>query len=444
MGLFKEFSKSSQQDWEDKINIDLKGKDRSSINWNFESQEVNPVLFDYTAKYQLAPSKKDNSWSISEEIDCSSPNANQSALEALSGGCNHLTFLNVDSTNLTDLLNEVDLTIIQFSFKLEMSPLETAEKIKNYLQDNYDSNQISGSVQFDPIGTLLKYGYWMNDSAEKLTELSAITDLFSDFPEVNTTSIYGDAYGNSGAGLSDQVALAISHAHEYVLNHLENNIQKNSIIVNFSVGTDFFGEIAKIRAFKILWNSICELYKVKIPVKLELRSSNLYNSNLDINNNLLRATTSAMSGVIAGCDSFVVVPHNYNTTEVNSFSKRIARNIQLILQEESMMAKVMDPSNGSYYIQSLTDQIIDSAQEQIGKLDGNFLQFVGDGTVQDICKSGFSSKSEQLNNQEQIMIGVNKFLNEGENKLVSSDLIIETDSELEILTQARLAKSFEG
>ena len=123
-------------------------------------------------------------------------------------------------------------------------------------------------------------------------------------------------------------------------------------------------EIAKIRAYRSLINLIQKQYNIQLPIHIHANTSQLNKSNVDAYTNLLRTTTEGMSAIIGGCNSLSVLPYNYGFTDTDSFSNRIARNQQHILKQESYLDKVWDISKGSYYIETITQQIAEKAWEK--------------------------------------------------------------------------------
>ena len=152
---------------------------------------------------------------------------------------------------------------------------------------------------------------------------------------------------------------------------------------NFKIGTNYFFEIAKIRAARILWNTILKEYKVdNSEMYIHSETSVIKKTEEDQNYNILRNTTKSMSAIIGGSNSLTVLPHDTNETKID-FSNRIARNIQHILKEEAFFDKVNNPADGSYYIEELTEKIADKSWKLFQEIEekGGFLSCLSSGII---------------------------------------------------------------
>ena len=193
-------------------------------------------------------------------------------------------------------------------------------------------------------------------------------------------------YQNAGATQSFEIACALAHGHEYLITASENKVHSSKPFrFTLSVGSDFFGEIAKLRALRKLWMTICKEYNYTADIYLHCETSQLNKSNFDINNNMLRTTTEGMSAVIGGCNSLTVNSYNSGFETANDFSERMARNQQLILKGESYLDKVADIGSGSYYIEKLTNEIAAKAWSEFKIIEskGGFIACLKSNYIQD-------------------------------------------------------------
>lgn len=456
--LFKEFKKNSSREWQDKIVSDLKGKDfNETLVWNSEIGEINPVLFSYTAKDNenstIDYSAESNTWNIRQSFDAKDEEVNSHIMEALKSGVNSINIRNASYSTLKRIFNNVMLDIIEASIEVNSKNQKSIIDSYKEICTGYDKSYMSGGIIYDPIKNLIKKGNWRIGQDEDLHALIDILEALEDFDRIAAIHVDASVYGNAGANVDQQIAYALAHGNEY-LNYLDqNNISVkdniNRISFNFSVGTSYFLEIAKIRAFKVLWSTLIQQYGVNENpnIKITAVSSNLYYSNKDQYNNLLRATTAGMSAAIAGYESIELLPYNINSNGKDIFANRIAKNIQLLLQEEAYLNKVMDPSNGSYYVEEITNKIKERAWEQFKNIEqnGGLISSLEKGLIQNEIAQSMEGKLDSMRNEKSVMIGVNKFINADEEKLPQKQ---ENDSEeldtlIKPILSQRLSSEFE-
>ncbi len=383
MGLFEAFDKVNHQDWIDKILVDLKGKDfKETLVWNSnEGIDVQPFYNSNSIVSTFTPLKKYNSWKIRETIVIHSiKEANRKALLALKGGVNAILFIGEikDQAEMNDLLNDIQTDIIEIHF-YNSAPKFTLELI----------TQKQGSVSYDYLGECLFSGNW-NAKENDLKELAEITLKNN---TIKTITVNGTNYSNVKYGLVQEIAFSLSQAVEYFNLLTDKGVDANTIAskiqLTYGVGSNYFFEIAKIRATRKLWKLILEQYKVTdltITIHSETSSSKL--SEEDKNYDIIRNTTKAMSAIIGGCDSLTVLPHDTTETSID-FSNRIAKNIQHILKEEAFFDKVNNPADGSYYIEKLTDEIANKALQLFQEVEeqGGFLACIDNGFISNQTKS---------------------------------------------------------
>ena len=460
INLFKEFKESSQEEWIQKINIDLKGKPLESVFWESEIGAINPVLFDTEiknsnpGKFPFTRSTKvgTNSWNIRQQFDCSSKNVNQSLLKALEGGVNAIELHSIaEDVNFSELLNNIQIDIVEVYIHINgQNGIAVCNLFEAYcISQNYNPNQINGGIIFDPVDELNKTGNIKFNEAIP----SALVTLRITYPNLTIFGVNATTYAEAGADITTQIACALSHGHEYLVQRLETGEALldivSSIEFSFSIGTSYFMEIAKIRAFRTLWATIVAEYDNSLtvfPIKINAQTANLYYTLNDKYNNLLRATTSGMAAIIAGVDSLVVLPFDHNEEVASqSFGLRIAKNIQLLMQEEAYLNQVIDPAGGSYYIEELTNKLQDLAWQEFKELEnkGGIMQAVIQGELQEKITAQFNQKQAQLDDQSKVMVGVNKFKNENEALGNLKDTVKLENTLVEPLLARRLATKYE-
>jgi methylmalonyl-CoA mutase len=419
MDLFDDFEGVSYNDWKEKITADLKGKDyNQNLVWNTDEQiSVQPIYNSETlednisSSYQLNNNKSD--WEIREQISLNNISlANKHALTALKGGANSLQFNgSIDSLeDLNNLLNEIMLNVIQVHFYTP-APSHTETLFTEYAQqENYNSEELSVSFAFDYLGELLQSGNWNNTEESDKASITSSPHIV----------VNGANFTNAGATSSQELASILSQAVEYI-NLLTNNgvaAQNaiNKIQFNVGINSNYFFEIAKVRALKILWQLVTKEYGFESTPYIHATTTTYNIAAPDAQTNILRATTEAMSAIIAGCNSLSVTPFNIAYESANDFTNRVARNIQIILKEESYFDKVKEPSKGSYYIEELTDQLVQQALKLFQSFEnkGGFLSIIKDGSLQNLINEAHDKKLNDFVTNQKTLLGVNKHPNKME------------------------------
>lgn len=307
--LFNEFSPVSLAAWKDKIQTDLKGADyREKLISQVEGIEIDAVYHqDNSLQSNAINSTKD--WDVFQLIDGSDPvKANQAALQALSNGA---TALCIDNPNdLTTLFKDVLIEHIRINFKNYDTSIP--QEFESFITERgFNIQEVKGAFHGDENGVLPNFHY---------------------------QSIV--AKGNTA---QEQIADALTQG--------KNSESKKQFI--FEIGSNYFLEIAKLRAFRIAWN-----HETGENPYIFAQTSLNNKEEAYAYNNLLRSTTEGMSAVFGGCDGLLIHPYNQSFEAANDFSNRVARNQQNLLKEESYLNKVQDPGAGAYYIETLTNELL--------------------------------------------------------------------------------------
>ena len=190
-----------------------------------------------------------------------------------------------------------------------------------------------------------------------------------------------------------------------------------AIKFNFSVGTNYFMEIAKLRAARLLWANVMAPYNPKRGCSSKLRAhiqTSAWNQTVyDPYVNMLRGTTEAMSAAIAGVDSIEVLPFDHAYEKPTEFSSRIARNVQLLLKEESHFDQVTDPAAGSYYIEELTASIAKAAWDLFKAVEekGGYVAAFEAGFIQDQVEETANKRDQHIATRREILLGTNQYPN---------------------------------
>lgn len=397
--LFDEFEGTLATAWKQKIQADLKGADyNETLLWKTnEDIVVKPFYTEADRTNKKIETSKSN-FVVCQTIFVDDEKiANSLAKDALKRGANALQFKANNPFNYTILLDSIDTkkTHIYFNFNFlnDIFQIELAAFI----------NSPKTYFQTDIIGHLAENGNWFTSLKEDYKKLENIVKNTN-----NCISISGDLYQNSGANIAQQLAYMLAHANEYLL-HFNKKIN-TKIHFKLSVGGNYFFEIAKLKAFQLLWKTLVTDYnftdtEAHLFVEPSLRNKTLY----DYNVNLLRTTTEYMSAILGGANTVSTISYDAIYHKSNEFGERIARNQLLILQQESGFKNAQNFTDGTYYIESLTEQLAEKALlifKQIEK-GGGFIQQLRDGNIQKKIKESALKEQHQLESNSLTLLGTN-------------------------------------
>lgn len=407
---FNEFPPVSIEEWEAVIEKDLKGKNyKDVLKWHPENNlEAQPFYRSEDLKELSHPPKpvRDSAgWIILQPVlvkDISS--ANQTALNGLQNGASGLFFYGEPNAisspaDVMNLLKDIQIDIISLKFGPGLSSDILKEGLNEFIESQKpDFNNLDISLTIDPFQEGIFSG--------TLVSKKVIEQRLSASPFPNVVDLSG--YGNAGAGIIQQVAFALAAGNE-ILGLTGEGKQLN---FNFAVANSYFPEIAKLRAFRLIWNQVLRTYgsgNTGFSVHAETAAWN--KAQNDAHNNMLRATTEAMSAVLGGADGLTVLPYDYHFDEPSEFSNRIARNVQLILQEEAYLDKVTDPGSGSYYIETLTEKIAKESWKLFQEIEakGGFYECLQSGFIQGEIREARERKIESYKEKNETLVGVNKY-----------------------------------
>lgn len=296
-----------------------------------------------------------------------------------------------------------------------------------YKKQGIDFSQLKGNLGIDPIGELAEKGSLSISLDVAYDEVSKLIKwTSSNAQQLKAFTIHGYPYNNSGASAVEELGYMIATATEYINQMLERGIEIDTIATNikfsFSLGSNFFMEVAKLRAARLLWANIISNYggnEESQKMIIHVRTSSFNKTIYDPYVNMLRTTTEALSGVIGGCDSMHVSPFDESVSLPNEFSRRISRNTQLILKDECNLDAVIDPAGGSFYIESLTNSLADEAWKIFQKIEesGSILKALKDGIIQDSIAETVKLRKKNRNIRKDIFLGTNMYANLSEEPL---------------------------
>lgn len=349
--LFSEFEGTTPAAWKQKIQADLKGADyNETLLWKTnEGITVKPFYTKEDRKNHKIKTPKEGFKICQTILISDEKKANQLMLEALKRGATAIQFIAKNKFDYSILLDKVAFTDVYIYFKLAFLDSDFINKTAKYI------NSKKCYFQIDPLGNLAEAGNWFVNFKEDYNALEKIVSVTE-----NAISVTSDLYQNAGANKVQQLAYTLAHANEY-LNHFGAESAAN-IHFEFSVGGNYFHEIAKLRAFRLLWEALLYEYGLKnkeahLFVKPSTRNKTIY----DYNVNMLRTTSECMSAILGGANTISNLSYDTVYAESNNFGERIARNQLLILQQESGFENAQTIAEGSYYIESLTEQMAEKA-----------------------------------------------------------------------------------
>ena len=442
--LFQEFVAPTAQEWSDKIQVDLKGADfQKRMVWRTnEGFDVQPFYRrEDVEKLQTPDSlpgefpfvrgnkKLDNEWYVRQNITANSAaEANAKALDVLNKGVTSLGF-SIPKAELSEeyidaLLNNIVCDCVELNFvTCKRCSLKLAEILVAYFEKKgYDKENIVASIDWDPIEKTVAKGKdvdFLFEYAPKLIE------TVKDYPNFRVISVNSVSLCNSGAYIVQELGYALAWGAEYLQQLVDAGVEPTlaakKIKFNMGVSENYFMEIAKFRAARMLWAEIVKQYEPKCECACKMivnAETSMYNMTVfDAYVNMLRTQTESMSAALAGVHSIVVNPFDAAYEQPNDFSERIARNQQLLLKEECHFSTVVDPSAGSYYIEELTSSLAKEAWKLFIAVEeqGGFFAAAKAGTIQDAINSTNEKRHLHAAQRKEFILGTNQFPNFTEN-----------------------------
>jgi len=414
--LFNEFDSVSSKQWKQKIQFDLKGADyNTSLVWN-SPEDIAVKPFYHSDEFKILPdvsSCQGTQWEICQEIYVSTvTQANTKALNVLNRGAESILFVvPIEAVSIYHLLKNINLSETTIHFKLQFLSDDFILRLTNYLRHK----NATVFVNIDLLGNLTESGNWFYNLRQDHEILDRIMTHSESFK--GTLSVDLSLYQNAGANMIQQLAYGLAHANEY-LNHFKDIFatkDPDSFILNFklAMGPNYFFEIAKIRALRHLYRTLASEYGITLDCHIlavpSLRNMSIY----DYNNNMLRTTTECMSAILGGANTICNSSYDAIYHKDNEFGERISRNQLLILKHESYFDKVANPTDGAYYIETLTTQLAQKALVLFKDIESNggFLKLLKEGTIQRKIKESALKEQNRFDATEEIILGTNKHVN---------------------------------
>jgi len=403
--ITKEFEPSSAAAWKQQIQADLKGADYNETLLTHTNEGITIKPFYHLDDFEkLNIPVTNDTFKICEKIKVTSEEeVNQKAVDVIERGAEAIKFVTDATFNIEKLFK--NLTAKNIAFHFEMNTL--SEAFVNELADFLKNETVFFNV--DIIGNLARTGNWFTSLEE---DFAIIENLLKNENTKVVLGVNASVYQNAGANTVQQVAYTLAHVNEY-FTRFGGEIAKR-IQFNFAIGSNYFFEISKIRAFRYLLNLVLSEYDISVNANIyaepTLRNKTLY----DYNVNLLRTTTESMSAILGGANTVSNAAYDVLFHNPNEFGSRIARNQLIILKEESYFNNAQHITTDSYYIESITKQIAEKALEIFKDIEksGGFLHQLKEGTIQRKIAENAKKEQDQFDEGKLVLLGTNKYPNE--------------------------------
>ena len=403
--LFQEFEPVSSKQWKQQIQFDLKGADyNQTLIWeSLEGIKVKPFYHNDEFENKVNVSTKVSDFKILQRIYVFDvEKSNKRAKETLLRGAESIYFTieNAD-INLSQLFADLPIDKVYY-----IKPLFLSEDFSLKVNEFAKANDLQINVLLDPIGQLAKDGNWFTNLD---TDFSVLNNLNAKV-EIPFLSIDLGLYQNAGANIVQQLAYTSAHINEY-FNRILN--PKSQILIEVSVGSNYFFEIAKLRALRILFDALKKEYNYDFDCHIIAQPTKRNKTLYDYNVNMLRTTTECMSAILGGADVVSNLAYDVLFHKENEFGDRISRNQLLVLKNESYFDKVDNPADGAYFIENLTQQLAEKALELFKDIEqnGGLITQLIEGTIQRKITESAEKEQKLFDEGKEILLGTNKYPN---------------------------------
>ena len=407
--LFNQFEPISTKQWKQQIQFELKGLDyNETLVWESpEGIKVKPFYHNDETLSNISTVAPKKPFTIIQNIFVHDVRkSNVRALDTLQRGAESIRFtFENDSVSMEQLMQNLPLQNITYYFHLPFLSIDLATTIHTFAT----KNNATVYTLIDPIGHLEKEGNWFENLEKDFERLNAIASKTS----IPFLTISSGIYQNAGANIVQQLAYTLAHINEYF-----NRIPaiNQPITVEISVGTNYFFEIAKLRALRILIKTLASAYDHNLECHIIATPTKRNKTVYDYNVNMLRTTTECMSAILGGADGVANLPYDALYHKDNEFGDRIARNQLLVLKHESYFDKVNNPADGAYYIESVTEQLAEKALELFKDIEknGGLISQLIDGTIQRKINESAHKEQELFDSGKEVLLGTNKYPNKND------------------------------
>mgnify|MGYP000010334083 FL=1 len=441
-----EFPVPTYDEWKAAAIESLKGADfdKKLLTKTYEGITLKPIYTD--ADYSANPERPgegdylrgtdpagymDHPWAIAQEVNAVDPaQANKQILHELDRGA---TAVNVKLCGGIKVENEADMAKLFEGVVLPAAGLHVTaggsaiSKLKLAKAAVKDFDKAEGCFGADPIGMIALRG-GIGKTLEKAYDDMAESVKFAkeNAPKLRTVIADGNVYANGGATAVQEAAYVIATASDYIAAMMERGISADdaakSICLSVSLGSNFFMEIAKLRAMRVVYARMARAYGAgdeAAKADVYARTSAFTKTVFDPYVNILRTTTEAFSGVVGGINAMSVSPLDEAIGESDETSKRIARNLQLMLREEFDLLHPVDPAGGSWYVETLTGELIKAISDKFKEIEANggMYAMLEKGEIQAEVKKVLNERFKKLATRADRAVGTNMYANMSEKPL---------------------------
>lgn len=433
-GLFTEFDPVTRDKWLAATEASLRGRSiENLIQGSYESIDIHPLTSaeDIThvdtlpgqfpfARGARAAGYLGAPWLIAQEIDIADPvEFNLELKEALANGQTAITlgihnrFENED--DIASAFADIDLQALPLLLAGEDRATATYRPLAHHL-GAADTARLRGCLGYDPLHALARRGAIAVEAFEQMA--AHVAEAADASPLLGVIAVSSEIYHAAGASAAHELALAAATAVEYLRRmsayDLDVGFVASKLGFFLSIGEDFFMEVAKFRALRLIWAQVMRAFEGDATARelpVHARSGERNKTRRDPHVNMLRATSEALAAAIAGVDSLTLTPFDAPLGKPDAFSRRIARNLQLILQEELQLTRLIDPAGGSWHVERLTDQLARAAWKQFQAIEarGGMLACLQSGTIQSEIEAVAQRRLRDVESHEAVLVGSNMY-----------------------------------
>ena len=474
--LFTEFPPVPTEKWEEVITADLKGADyERKLVWKtgegfnvrpyYRAENLEGIKFlgSQAGEFPyVRGTHAHNRWRVHQTVSVVCPKeANAEALKILNAGVDSLGFCiasaDFSAADLDTLLKDICIPAVEITFCGEKMANVAELVLAKVEKEGIAKEDVRIAFCIDPlVKGLSSKGDFCSPNGEKcIARIVELIHKTKEYKHVRIVTVAGQTFGNSGSTIVEELAFTLSAGHDYLVRltdaGLDVDAAARKLRFSFSVSSNYFMEIAKFRAARMLWANIVKGYgpakncacKMHIHAETSRWNQTVYDPYV----NMLRGTTEAMSATIAGVHSLEVMPFDASFENPTEFSKRIARNVELLLKNESHFDQVVDPAGGSYYVENLTQSIAAEAWKLFLEIEekGGYTEAYKAGLIVERIKASAAAKDKNIATRRQTLLGANQYPNftEVAGKEITAESVTRKQAEGNVLVPYRGAMAFE-
>ena len=474
--LFTEFPPVPTEKWEEVITADLKGADyERKLVWKtgegfnvrpyYRAENLEGIKFlgSQAGEFPyVRGTHAHNRWRVHQTVSVVCPKeANAEALKILNAGVDSLGFCiasaDFSAADLDTLLKDICIEAVEITFCGEKTAHVAELVLAKVEKEGIAKEDVRIAFCIDPlVKGLSSKGDFCSPNGEKcIARIVELIHKTKEYKHVRIVTVAGQTFGNSGSTIVEELAFTLSAGHDYLVRLMDAGLDVDQaarkLRFSFSVSSNYFMEIAKFRAARMLWANIVKGYgpakncacKMHIHAETSRWNQTVYDPYV----NMLRGTTEAMSATIAGVHSLEVTPFDTSFENPTEFSKRIARNVELLLKNESHFDQVVDPAGGSYYVENLTQSIAAEAWKLFLEIEekGGYTEAYKAGLIVERIKASAAAKDKNIATRRQTLLGANQYPNftEVADKAITAEAVTRKQAEGNTLAPYRGAMAFE-